>query len=39
VPPEQLLLALLLQAFHGIRSQRLLLEQFNDNLLFRWLWA
>ncbi|MEY2645486.1 MAG: hypothetical protein RLZZ611_2135 [Cyanobacteriota bacterium] len=26
VPPEQLLLASLLQAFHGIRSARLLLE-------------
>jgi transposase len=36
VPPEQLLLASLLQAFYGIRSERLLLEQLNDNLLFRW---
>ena len=36
VPPEQLLLASLLQAFYGIRSERLLLEQLNYNLLFRW---
>ena len=35
VPPEQLLLAPLLQAFYGIRSERLLLEQLNYNLLFR----
>ena len=36
VPPEHLLLASLLQAFYGIRSERLLLEQLHDNLLFRW---
>jgi transposase len=36
VPPEQLLSALLLQAFYGIRSERLLMEQLNYNLLFRW---
>jgi len=36
VPPEQLLLASLLQAFDGIRSERLLVEQLNYNLLFRW---
>ena len=35
-PPEQLLLASLLQAFYGIRSERLLLEQLHYNLLFRW---
>jgi transposase len=29
VPPEQLLLASLLQAFYGIRSERLLLEQLH----------
>ncbi len=34
--PEQLLLASLLQAFYGIRSEGLLLEQLNYNLLFRW---
>ena len=36
VPPEQLLLASLLQAFYGIRSERLLLQQLHYNLLFRW---
>jgi transposase len=36
VPPEQLLLASLLQAFYGICSERLLLEQLHYNLLFRW---
>ena len=36
VPPEHRLLASLLQAFYGIRSERLLLEQLHDNLLFRW---
>ena len=37
VPPEQLLLASLLQAIYGIRSERLLLEQLHYILLFRWL--
>ena len=36
IPPERLLSALLLQAFYGIRSERLLMEQLNYNLLFRW---
>jgi transposase len=36
IPPEQLLSALLLQVFYGIRSERLLMEQLNYNLLFRW---
>ncbi len=36
VPPEQLLLASLLQAFYGIRSERLLLEPLNYNLQLRW---
>ena len=36
IPPEQLLLALLLQAIYGIRSERLLIEQLDYNLLFRW---
>jgi transposase len=36
VPPAQLLLALLPQAFHGIRSEGLLLEKLHYNLLFRW---
>jgi transposase len=36
IPPEQLLSALLLQVFYGIRSERQLMEQLNDNLLYRW---
>jgi transposase len=36
VPPEHLLRALLLQAFFTVRSERLLMEQLNYNLLFRW---
>ena len=36
VPPEQLLSALLLQAFYGIRSERQLIEQLDYNLLYRW---
>jgi transposase len=37
IPPEQLLLALLLQTIYGIRSERMLIEQLDNNLLFRWL--
>ena len=36
IPPEQLLLALLLQAIYGLGSERVLLEQLNYNLLYRW---
>jgi transposase len=36
IPPEQLLRALLLQAFYTIRSERQLMEQLGYNLLFRW---
>ena len=36
VPPEQLLSALLIQVFYGIRSERQLVEQLDYNLLFRW---
>jgi transposase len=36
IPPEWLLRALLLQALYSIRSERLLLEQLNYNILFRW---
>ena len=36
IPPEQLLRALLLQAFYSIRSERQLMEQLDYNLLFRW---
>lgn len=36
IPPEQLLKALLLQAFFSVRSERQLMEQLDYNLLFRW---
>jgi transposase len=36
VPPEQLLRALLVQILYSIRSERLLMEQLQYNLLFRW---
>jgi transposase len=36
IPPERLLRALLLQCFYTIRSERLLMEQLDYNLLFRW---
>ena len=36
IPPEQLLRSLLLQAFYTVRSERQLMEQLDDNLLFRW---
>lgn len=36
IPPEQLLRALLLQAFYTIRSERQLMEQLDYNLLYRW---
>ena len=36
IPPEMLLRATLLQAFFSIRSERMLMEQINYNLLFRW---
>ena len=36
IPPERLLRALLLQAFYTIRSERLLMEQLDYNLLYRW---
>ncbi len=36
IPPERLLRALLLQVFYSVRSERLLIEQLNYNLLFRW---
>src|SRR5262249_38371633 len=34
--PEQLLSALLLQVFYGVRSERQLMEQLDYNLLYRW---
>ena len=36
IPPERLLRALLLQVLYSIRSERLLMEQLEYNLLFRW---
>ena len=36
IAPEQLLSALLLQVFYGIRSERQLMEQLDYNLLYRW---
>ena len=36
IAPEKLLRALLLQALYTVRSERLLMEQLNYNLLFRW---
>jgi len=36
VPPEHLLRALLLQVLDSVRSERLLMEQLQYNLLFRW---
>jgi transposase len=36
IPPEQQLLALLLQAIYGIRSERMLINQLDYRQLFRW---
>ena len=36
IPPEQLLSALLLQVFYGVRSERQLMEHLDYNLLYRW---
>ena len=36
VAPERLLRAMLLQAFYSIRSERLLMERIEFDLLFRW---
>jgi len=36
IAPEKLLRALLLQALYSVRSERMLMEQLNYNLLFRW---
>jgi Transposase domain (DUF772) len=35
-PLEYILRALLLQVFYSVRSERLLLEQIDYNLVFRW---
>ncbi|KWS04378.1 Mobile element protein [Lysobacter capsici AZ78] len=36
IPPEHLLRATVLQVVYSVRSERLLMEQLNYNLLFRW---
>jgi len=36
IPPEQLLRAQLLQMFYSVRSERLLMEEIDYNILFRW---
>src|ERR1700719_1152633 len=36
IAPEKLLRALLLQVFYTVRSERMLIEQLDYNLLFRW---
>src|SRR5690242_15043648 len=36
IPPEKLLRALLLQVLYTVRSERMLMEQLEYNLLFRW---
>jgi transposase len=36
IPPEQLLRALLLQILYSIRSERLLIEELDYNILYRW---
>jgi transposase len=35
IPPEQMLRALLLQMLYSVRSERMLVEQMEYNLLFR----
>lgn len=36
IPPEKMIRALLLQVLYSIRSERMLMEQLDYNLLFRW---
>src|SRR4029453_12392524 len=36
IPPEHLLRTLLLQVLYSVRSERMLMEQLEYNLLFRW---
>ena len=36
IAPEKLLRVLLLQVLYTVRSERMLMEQLNYNLLFRW---
>jgi len=36
IPPERLLRGLLIQLLYSVRSERMLMEQLEYNLLFRW---
>src|SRR3954451_17622947 len=36
IPPEKLLRALLLQGLYTVRSERLLMEEIDYSVLFRW---
>jgi transposase len=36
IPPEKLLRALMVQCLYSVRSERMLMEQLDYNLLFRW---
>jgi transposase len=36
IAPKKLLRAMLLQVFHSIRSERILMEQIHYNMLYRW---
>ncbi len=36
IPPERLMRALLLQILYSVRSERMLMEQLEYNMLFRW---
>src|SRR5688572_29320436 len=36
IPPEQLLRALVLQVLYSVRSERLLMEEIDYSILFRW---
>src|SRR6202162_4643158 len=36
IPPEKLLRALMLQVLYTVRSERMLMEQLDYNMLFRW---
>ena len=36
IPPERLLRALLLQVLYTVRSERMMMEQLNYSVLYRW---
>jgi len=39
IAPEKLLRAPLVQVLYSVRSERMLMEELDYNLLFRWLWG